>query len=112
MAWREVTGGSAVDIKKQGKGYQIEGIYKGYKKITTKLGEQWIYCIETEEGDVEFFGFAALNFKLGHIKEGANIRITYEGQFSVKNKFGKFPHMVKVEEDQGDGEEGGSETPF
>jgi len=99
MAWKEITGGTAVDIKKQGKGFQLEGVYRGHKTIQTKLGEQVLYKIETEDGVEEVYGFGSLNYKLGSVKEGTPVRIIYEGQSQVKNKFSKFPHLCKVEVD-------------
>lgn len=100
MAYKPRTGGNAVDIKKDiDKPY--EGIYLGFKGITTKLGEQKIYRFKTSNGRIlEIYGFTMLNRSMDNVLTGEKCRITYLGTENVETKFGmKDVHQVLVEVD-------------
>ena len=99
MAFKEVTGGNVIDIKKeQGKSYT--GVYVGSREIDTKLGKQVIYEFENSEGRFGIYGFTNLNYTMQSVKVDTLCRITYTGKKNVETKFGmKDVHQCKVEID-------------
>ena len=100
MTYKGRKGGNAVDIKKEiDKPY--EGVYLGFKGITTKIGEQKIYKFRMASGRLlEIYGFTMLNRVMENIITGEQCRITYLGTENVETKFGmKDVHQVKVEVD-------------
>lgn len=90
----------ATDIKKH-LDKPFTGEYKGYSKITTKIGEQLVYNFVDEAGvPFAIYGFTNLNRTMEHIDAGAILRITYKGTVNVQTKFGmKDVHQVLVELD-------------
>ncbi len=102
MAYKERKGGTAIDIKKEDAGTPYEGVYLGFKGITTKIGEQKIYKFRaTDTGKMfEIYGFTMMNFAMENVISGEMCRITYLGTENVETKFGfKDVHQVLVEVD-------------
>ncbi len=100
MAYRDRQSGNAIDIKKEiGKPY--EGVYLGFKGITTKLGPQVIYKFKGNNNKLfEIYGFTMLNRVMENVITGEQCRITYLGTENVETKFGmKDVHQVKVQVD-------------
>lgn len=100
MAYKPRQGGNAIDIKKE-VDQPYEGIYLGFKGITTKLGDQKIYKFKTSNGRIlEIYGFTMLNRAMDNVLNGEQCRITYLGTENVETKFGmKDVHQVLVEVD-------------
>lgn len=102
MAYREVRGGDVLDIKKDVPGEEShEGVYMGFKGITTKLGNQYIYRFKDKSNKIfQMYGFTMLNRVMENISTGSQCRITYLGTKELETKFGlKDVHMVKCEID-------------
>ncbi len=98
MAYQEISSG-ATDIKKH-KDKPYEGIYKGFKEITTKIGEQFIYNFENNGAIFGIYGFTTLNMAMQHVVIGSKCRVTYLGTKNMETKFGmKDVHICKVEVD-------------
>jgi hypothetical protein len=83
-----------------GKGEEFQGYYKGSKIVKTKkYGDKTVYTFQTAEGDVQIWGSANLNQKMGQVKLGSLTFITYEGEQKSKER-GKNPtKLFKVEYD-------------
>lgn len=111
MAWKQVSGGNVVDIKRE-KGKQWIGIYRGNKEIETKLGHQVIWKFIDEDGTpFGIYGFTNLNRAMESVPLETLCRITYQGTQLLATKFGKKDvHMVSVEIDADDDPK--EETPF
>ncbi len=102
MAFKEVTGGNTIDIK-QHKDKAFEGIYEGFKGITTKIGKQFIYKFRNpaEHKIFGIYGFTTLNMNMEGVIAGAYCRITYLGKKKMDTRYGKNQdvHICKVEVD-------------
>ena len=79
----------------------FEGVYLGFKGITTKLGDQKIYKFKASSGRMfEVYGFTMLNRAMENVMTGEKCRITYTGTENRETKFGqKDVHQVLVEVD-------------
>lgn len=98
MAFKEVTG-NAIDIKKE-VGTVVEGIYMGFKGITTDIGNQFIYKFKHKTRITSIYGFTMLDKVMESIATGSYCRVTYTGTENMKTRFGmKDVHQVKVEVD-------------
>jgi hypothetical protein len=107
MAWEKVSqfGSPTLDIKKLGQ--PVEGILKGKKQITTKIGSQTIWEFQAEDGE-EFgiYGFTNLNNQMEQVRTGEKVKVTYLGTKNMKTKFGmKDVHQVDVQKWKDDGGE-------
>ena len=99
--FKEISGGSAIDIKKE-KDKPYQGVYRGFKTITTKIGDQFVYKFEDSASKTMFevYGFTNLNRAMENIIKGAMVRMTYTGTKNCETKFGmKDVHQVVVEVD-------------
>lgn len=99
MAFQEITM-QAKDIKKY-PNTPLTGFYEGVREISTPLGQQFIYDLETQDGKhISIYGFTSLNSKMSQVNEGDLVRITYAGQVEAQTKFGKkMVHQCTVEVD-------------
>jgi hypothetical protein len=98
MVFKEVTG-NAIDMKTE-VGNVIEGIYLGFKGITTDMGNQFIYKFRNKGRIIGVYGFTMLNKAMESVSHGSYCRVTYKGTENMKTKYGmKDVHMVKVEVD-------------
>ena len=100
MAFKEVTFGQTVDIKK-GHVSSVEGAYLGAKKIVTQLGEQFIYNFQKDSKEIfGVYGFTNLNARMESVPKGSYCRVTYSGKKECETKFGRKPvHQCIVEID-------------
>lgn len=102
MAFREVSGSNARDLKKEPVGTVVEGIYKGHRTFETQFGEQVVWNFTGKDGaSFGIYGFTSLNRWLESVSIGTLTRITYQGKQVVDlPKRGKTPmHICKVEID-------------
>ena len=114
MAYNERKGGDTIDIK-QSIDKAFEGVYIGFKGITTKIGPQKIYQFRATNGKgFEIYGFTMLNRVMDNVVSGEKCRITYLGTENVETKFGmKDVHQVRVEvDDEYTEEENEENVPF
>lgn len=102
MAFKPVSVGNVIDIKKQGSDEPLVGNFVGHKEITTKIGKQVIWQFTDEEGaGFGVYGFTNLNRCLENAAVGKLYRITYQGTKNILTKFGKKDvHQVLVEVDE------------
>jgi len=99
MAYKEISGGNAVDIKKE-ENVAYEGVYEGFKGITTKIGKQVIWKFKNKANRFGIYGFTTLNMAMEGVVVGAMCRITYLGTKNMQTKYGmKDVHICKVEVD-------------
>ena len=99
MAYREVGSGNTIDIKKE-KDKSYEGVYQGFKEITTDIGQQFIYKFKDGMTYFGIYGFTTLNMAMESIAVNAQCRITYLGTKNMKTKYGmKDVHTCRVEVD-------------
>lgn len=89
---------NTISLQKKDPGFSVEGVYQGNKVVKTDLGDTMIYNFQDEE-DKPFgvWAFSSLNFQMDGVKTGSRVKLTYMGKAKQKNKFGKFPHIAKVE---------------
>jgi len=112
MAFRAVTF-NTTDIKKH-KGQVFQGLYKGFHKIQTAIGEQVIWEFHGGQGPFGVYGFTTLNMAMDQVEVGQEVRLTYLGQKPVQTKrFGlKDVHQVLVEvNEDGEGVDDGHIEP-
>lgn len=85
----DTTGSSSEVFKFENVGDSVEGIYKGNKEVTTKMGQSKIHTLTTKKGDVGIWGNSVLNSNLGSkVPVGSQVRITFSGKMrSPKSGF-------------------------
>ena len=89
MAFKEVTFGQTIDIKK-GDVNSVEGASLGAKKIVTPLGEQLIHNFQKDSGEiVEVYGFSTFNARMGSVPKGSYCGVTYLGKKECDTKYGR-----------------------
>lgn len=99
--FKEVQAGNVIDIKTH-KDDVYEGVYVGFKGITTKIGQQFIYRFrDPKKGNLYgIYGFTTLNMAMENVVVGSLCRVTYLGTKNMETKFGKKDvHICKVEVD-------------
>lgn len=87
MAFREVTGGNALDIK-QTPNIPYEGIYTGHREFDTQYGSQTVWNFRGKQGSFGIYGFTTLNRAMESVSEGTLCRITFTGKEKMKTKRG------------------------
>lgn len=87
MAFREVTGGNAIDIK-QFPSLPHEGIYTGHRTFETQYGEQVVWNFRGKAGSFGIYGFTTLNRAMETVAEGTLCRVTFTGKEKMKTKRG------------------------
>ncbi len=87
MAFREVTGGNAVDIK-QTPGQPYEGVYTGHREFDTQYGVQTCFNFRGKNGSFGIYGFTTLNRAMESVAEGSLCRITFTGKVKMTTKRG------------------------
>lgn len=87
MAFREVTGGNAIDIK-QTPNQPYEGIYTGHRTFETQYGEQVVWNFRGKQGSFGIYGFTTLNRAMETVAEGTLCRVTFTGKEKMKTKRG------------------------
>lgn len=87
MAFREVTGGNAIDIK-QTPGLPYEGIYTGHREFETQYGTQICWQFRGKKDAFGIYGFTTLNRAMESVNEGTLCRITFTGKQTMKTKRG------------------------
>lgn len=87
MAFREVTGGNAIDIK-QSLNVPFEGIYTGHREFDTQYGSQTVWNFRGKQGSFGIYGFTTLNRAMETVAEGTLCRVTFTGKEKMKTKRG------------------------
>jgi len=88
MAFREITGGHAIDIK-QSPGVPYEGIYTGHREFDSQFGgSQTVWNFRGEKEPFGIYGFTMLNRAMESVNEGTLCRITFTGKQKMKTKRG------------------------
>ena len=99
MAFREVTGGNAIDIK-QSPNIPYEGVYQGHREFDTQFGFQTIWNFRGKAGMFGVYGFTTLNRAMESVAEGTTCRITFTGKQKMTTKRGVVDvNTCKVEVD-------------
>ena len=99
--YKEIKAGNTIDIKKQ-QDKPVEGVYQGFKGITTKIGNQFIYRFKDLDKETIFgiYGFTTLNMAMENVVVGSKCQITYLGMKEMDTKYGHRPvHICRVEVD-------------
>lgn len=99
MAYKDVTRGNVVDIKKdEPEKVHHFGVYLGSKHITTNIGGQFIYSFKGEDNKkFGIWGFTVLNSLMENVEKGEMCRITYNGK--GENQKGQPMHLCNVQVD-------------
>ena len=89
MAWKEVSKGNVIDVKKE-EGRPHEGVYKGKKDIETKIGKQVIWQFVDEDGIVRG-GWAKWTGQIRYV--AASAMMTVERSTGTASRIQK-PYMA------------------
>jgi len=78
------------------KGFKVAGCYQGIRVTEGEYGTQKVHRLDTKDGPVEMYGCKQLDQKLGFVKQGDTVQLTYQGKVKNADKSGS-EHTWKVE---------------